>query len=460
MNGTETYAGLLARGREAPVASISPEPASIAGFVYTSGTTGKPKGVMLTHENFTSNIHAGTTVFPVLPDDMTLSFLPWAHVYGQALELHLIVSVGASTAFVSDLTKLVDELAEVRPTVLVAVPRIFNRIYAGVNQQLADKPAFVRSLVRTALRAASHRRLHEPARPIEQLALRVADSLVFSKVRARFGGRLKYAISASAALSLEVAEFIDALGIEVYEGYGLTETSPIVSANCPGARKLGSVGKPLPGVSVTIDRTVSPEPDRGEIVVHGPNVMRGYHNRPEEDAKALLPDGGFRTGDLGYVDNDGYLYITGRIKEQYKLENGKYVMPSPLEEALKLSPYVLNVLLYGENRPFNVAVVVLDKPAIIRWATETGASLGSDLTRDPNVMKLIVGEMARCGAAFRGFERPLAFVLTLEDFTIESGLLTPTLKLKRREVVARYKDRLDALYLAQAAMVSGHAAAK
>ena len=446
LDGIYSYAGLLERGRREPLPSVSPDPASIAGFVYTSGTTGKPKGVMLTHDNFTSNIFAGTSVFPVLPEDRTLSFLPWAHVYGQAIELHLVVSVGASTAFVHDLTKLIDELADVRPTMLIAVPRVFNRLYAKVNGQIAEKPRFVRSLVGTALRAATRKHRGEPVSPLGTLALKLVDPLVFAKVRAKLGGRLKYAITASAAVSLEVAEFIDALGIEVYEGYGLTETSPIVSANYPGTRKFGSVGKPIPGVTVSIDRSVSADPKEGEIVVHGPNVMRGYHNRPEENEKALLPDGGFRTGDLGYIDADGFLFVTGRIKEQYKLENGKYVMPSPLEEVLKLSPYILNVMLYGANKPFNVALVVIDANAIRNWATDTGTTLGNDLTTDPAVRRLIGSELVRCGASFRRFEQPADFVLAIEDFTIDSGLLTPTLKLKRAAVIERYKDRLEMLY--------------
>jgi long-chain acyl-CoA synthetase len=445
-DGIASYLGLLEQGRRVPVPSISPDPTSIAGFVYTSGTTGKPKGVMLTHDNFTSNVHAGTSVFPVLPEDRTLSFLPWAHVYGQAIELHLIVSVGASTAFVQDLTKLVDELADVRPTMLVAVPRVFNRIYASVMAQIAEKPRFVRSLVGAGLRAATRKHRGEPVRPLDALALKLVDPLVFAKVRAKFGGQMKYAITASAAVCLEVAELIDAVGIEVYEGYGLTETSPIVSANYPGTRKMGSVGKPVPGVIVSIDRSVSPDPSSGEIVVHGPNVMRGYYNRPEENEKALLPDGGFRTGDLGYLDADGFLYITGRIKEQYKLENGKYVMPSPLEEELKLSPYILNVMLYGANRPFNVALVVVDEKAIRKWATDTATTVGADLATDPAVRRLIGAELARCGASFKRFEQPADFVLAIEDFTIESGLLTPTLKLKRAAVLNRYKDRLERLY--------------
>lgn len=445
-DGALAYDDLLETGRTAPVRAADPSPDDVAAFVYTSGTTGRPKGVMLTHGNLTSNVAAGTSVFPVGPDDRTLSFLPWAHVYGQAIELHLLVSVGASTAFVSALPKLIDELAEVKPTMLVAVPRIFTRIYAGVNAQMAERPRFVRALFRRGLRAATRKRRGARLGPLEQAELAVADRLIFSRVREKFGGRLKYAISASAALSLEVAEFVDALGIEVYEGYGLTETSPIVSGNWPGARKLGSVGKPVPGVRVELDVSASDEPGRGEILVYGPNVMKGYHARPEENEKALLPGGGFRTGDVGYLDEDGYLYVTGRIKEQYKLANGKYVMPSPLEEKLKLSPYVSNVMLYGDNRPFNAAVVVVDEGAVRAWAEENGITVSSDLAEDGRVRGLIEGELDRLASDFRPYERPRAVVLTTEDFTIDNGLLTPTLKLKRRAVTERYAKRLDDLY--------------
>ena len=252
---------------------------------------------------------------------------------------------------------------------------------------------------------------------------KLVDRLVFSKVRARFGGRLKYAFSGGAALSREVAEFIDSLGITVYEGYGLTETSPIATANLPGARKIGSVGRPIPGVRVEIDPATGenrPTPDgkgtrfEGEIVVYGHNVMKGYLKRPEENAAVFTKDGGFRTGDMGYVDPQGFLFITGRIKEQYKLENGKYVVPTPLEEALKLSPYVANAMVYGDNRPFNVALVVANVPAVRKWAE-------SEHVRLPNDDEGVLEGRARAGAlqgrdreargAFKGFESIRDFAL-------------------------------------------------
>jgi long-chain acyl-CoA synthetase len=449
-DGVLSYEALLDQGRSAPVRALRPDPQSVAGFVYTSGTTGKPKGVMLTHANLTSNIASATTVFPVRPEDRTLSFLPWAHVYGQAVELHMIVSAGASTAFNTDLPKLLDELAEVRPTMLVAVPRIFNRLYANVNHQIAEKPRFVRALFHRGVEASKRKRRGETLSPLANVGLRLADRVLFARIREKLGGRLVYAISASASLSKEVAEFIDALGIDVYEGYGLTETSPVVSANYPGARKLGSVGKPIPGVTVEIDTSVSDEPGRGEIIVRGPNVMKAYYRREEETAKAIMPDGGFRTGDVGYLDEDGFLYITGRIKEQYKLENGKYVMPAPLEERLKLSPYFSNVMLYGDNRAYNAAIIVLAEGEIRAWAEREGRILGDDLTTDPNVRRLVRAEVQELCRDFRSYEVPRAFVLTREDFTIDNGLLTPTLKLKRRAVVERYRKEIDALFAAEA----------
>ncbi len=211
-------------------------------------------------------------------------------------------------------------------------------------------------------------------------------------MRARFGGRLKLVISGSAALNKDVAEFIDALGIMVYEGYGLSETSPVVSVNFPGHRKIGSVGPAIPGVRVELDQTKSDEPGEGEIVVYGPNVMKGYYNRPDDTSSVLMPDGGFRTGDLGKLDAEGYLYITGRIKELYKLENGKYVAPAALEEELKVSPYISNLVICGANRPFNVALVCPAVDEVKRWAKDNGHSI-DDITNSEPVRKLILAEI-------------------------------------------------------------------
>jgi len=443
----DSWAGLVASGTARPVEARSPDPQQIAGFIYTSGTTGEPKGALLSHRNITSNIEAVHQVIQLSPNDRYLSFLPWAHSYGQTVELHMLLSYGASLAINDELPRLLDNLAEVKPTVLVAVPRIFHRIYEVVTREIAGRPAVLQKLVQRGVQQAIKRGRGEPLGALERIELAFEDAMIFQKIRDRFGGRLRYAFTGSATISPQVAEFIDALGITVYEGYGLTETSPIVTTNSPAGRRFGSVGKVLPGVRVEIDTSVINDKKQGEIVVYGPNVMLGYHNRPAETAAALMPDGGLRTGDLGYFDDDGYLYITGRIKEQYKLENGKYVMPSVLEEALKLSPLIANVMVYGDGRPFNVAVVVPNVPALQAWAQDRDLTLHEIPARDDRVHALIVAEIERLSAGWKGFEKPRAIAVVDEDFTVGNGLLTPTLKLKRREAVARYREVIDGLYL-------------
>ncbi|MCA9582653.1 MAG: AMP-binding protein, partial [Myxococcales bacterium] len=328
--GQSPWGDLLCAGREHPVPCRAVSPDEVAAFIYTSGTTGSPKGVLLTHRNLANNVSAVNEVFPIRPEDRSLAFLPWAHSFGQVVELHTLFSMGASMGIAESVDRIVANLEEVRPTLLFSVPRIFNRIYASVQRTIREGGRLRSALLRWTLAvAARRRRLEGQGRSslVLTLASRVLDRLVSSKIRARFGGRLRYAFSGGAAISMEVASFIDALGITVYEGYGLTETSPIVTANWPGSRRLGSVGKVLPGVRIALS-------DDGEIIVHGHNVMKGYHGLPEENAKVFTADGGFRTGDMGRIDEEGFLYITGRIKEQYKLENGKYVVPSPLEEQI------------------------------------------------------------------------------------------------------------------------------
>jgi long-chain acyl-CoA synthetase len=440
-----SYKKQLELGKATPRACEHPAPEHPACFIYTSGTTGQPKGVVLSHWNIASNVIAALELFPIRPSDRSLAFLPWAHAFGQTAELHLLFSVGCSLALNDEVPNLVGNLAEVKPTILIAVPRIFNRIYDVVNKQMFERPKPIRALFRAGIAAATKKKRGESLTLGEGLALAAADRLIFSKVRARFGGRLRFSVSGSAALAREVAEFVDALGISVFEGYGLTEASPVVSANSPDFTRIGTVGKPLPRVRVEIDRAATGDAVNGEILVYGDNVMLGYHHRPEEERQMLMPDGGLRTGDMGFIDEDGYLHITGRIKEQYKLENGKYVVPSPLEEELKLSPYVANAMLYGLNRPYNVALVVIDEPAVQRWARDKKLEI-KDITRDSAVKELIAKELETRAANFRGYEKPKAFELIREDFTVENGLLTPSLKVRRKQVLDRYLPMLEALY--------------
>jgi long-chain acyl-CoA synthetase len=456
--GVLSYASLLSSGKTQ--ATIHPAPTDVASIIYTSGTTGNPKGVLLTHANIASNVSAVYEVFPMELADRSLSFLPWAHVFGQSVELHTLMSTGASMAICRGVDKILEDLAEVKPTLLFSVPRIFNKIYTAVEQQIASKPKAIGMLVQEALKITAKERAGERLRIRELALLKLVDRLVFQKVRARFGGNLKYAFSGGAALSREVAEFIDSLGVLVFEGYGLTETSPVATANVPGARKIGSVGRPIPGVRIEIDAATAerkpaegskPPRTEGEIVIYGHNVMKGYLKRPEENAAVFTKDGGFRTGDMGYVDAHGFVYITGRIKEQYKLENGKYVVPTPLEEAIKLSPYVLNVMVYGDNRPFNTALVVANVPALRTWAVESQIlpPLPGDtaaLLKDDRVRSLFKKEVEKHSAEFRGFEAVKDFALIADDFTTDNGMLTPSLKLKRRKVVEVYGGLFDQLY--------------
>jgi len=451
---TETSANVhsfAALASTAPtVPSLSPESKDVACIIYTSGTTGNPKGVILSHGNLASNVSAIHQVFPMSSLDRSLSFLPWAHLFGQTVELHGLLSMGAALALCESVDKILDNLKETQPTLLFSVPRVFNKLYAAVQKQLATKPPFIQSMVKVALGARRKQRLGEPVSLPESLVTALTDKIVFSKVRARFGGNLKYAFSGGAAISLEVAEFIDALGISVYDGYGLTETSPIATANWPNSRKIGSVGKPIPGVRVVVGA-------EQELIVYGPNVMQGYFNRPDENAAVFTADGGFRTGDMGRIDDDGFVFITGRIKEQYKLENGKYVVPTPLEEQLKLSPFVLNAMVYGDNRPYNIALLVANVDAVRAWGQERGVAEpnAQKLLQLPAVRELFRGEVQRLGEKFKGFEGVKDFGLIAEDFTTDNGMLTPSQKVKRRKVVEAYQSLIESLYAGSGAKARG-----
>jgi len=445
-----TFDGLRDKGKKNPTPVSHPKPEDLAGFIYTSGTTGNPKGVLLSHANLASNVSAMHTVFPMSPEDRSLSFLPWAHSFGQTVELHALFSMGASMGIAESVPKIIENLGEVKPTLLFSVPRIFNKIYDGVLKKVEADGGLKKTMFYAALGAAEQKKkLAEQHRSsgFVDMKHKILDRIVFSKVRARFGGNLKYAFSGGAALSKEVAEFVDSLGILVYEGYGLTETSPIATANWPGARKIGTVGKPIPGVRIEIDRQVTGDPKHGEIIVHGHNVMHGYHALPEENEKVFTGDHGFRTGDMGFVDDEGFLSITGRIKEQYKLENGKYVVPSPLEELLKLSPFIISAFVYGDNKPYNVALIVPDMDALKKWAEEQGITdTGAELAKNEKVQALMREQIDRYSGDFKQFEKIKKFSIILEDFTIDNDMLTPKMSVKRNKVLEHWGDELQSLY--------------
>jgi long-chain acyl-CoA synthetase len=443
-----SYAARLAHGAKHPAAPITPADKDIACLIYTSGTTGNPKGVKLSHYNLASNVSAMLSAAGISDNDRGIAFLPWAHVFGGCVELHSAIATGSATAICGDPMKLAEYMPQVKPTILFAVPRVYNKIYAGIQQKMAAQSSAIQWIFRTAMQGKNKKRAGQPLSLSERFAVATAQKVVFPKILEAFGGNLRYACSGAAALSREVAEFMNNLGIEVYEGYGMTESSGCTTANPRGAARLGSVGKPIPGVWVEIDKNAPGSTDRdGEIVIHGMGVMQGYHKLDDVTRDALTPKRGLRSGDLGHLDEDGYLYITGRVKELYKLENGKYVAPAPLEEKLQLSPYIAQCVIYGDNKPHNVALIVPDLAALKTWAQAQGITAeGEELLSHASVRSLLEDEVEKYSKDFKGFERPKELVIDGDELSIANGMLTPTLKLKRRQVVQKYGPIFDSLY--------------
>ncbi|WP_167505858.1 AMP-dependent synthetase/ligase [Desulfosediminicola flagellatus] len=454
-SATATMTDLERQGRKIPLRAIVPKPTDTAVLIYTSGTTGDPKGVLLSHGNFTSNVLGGAKMFPELDNQSrSLSILPWAHSYGQTAELYNFIHMGGSMGFIRDVTTIVQDMQNVAPTFLIAVPRVFNKIYDGIWSKMKEKKGLALALFTMGIESAAEIRTltsQGGSTLLPRLKYAVADRIVFSKIRQGFGGSLQSALTASAMMNLEVAQFFTDIGIPVYDAYGLSETSPAVTMNCSTANKPGSVGRPIDKVRVVIDNEFFGDDGNssGEIVVYGPNVMQGYHNKPEATREVITEDGGFCTGDLGFLDEDGFLFITGRIKEQYKLENGKYVFPASLEEEIQLSPWVENVFIYGEGRSHNICIIVPDFIKLSAWAKQNGinAETHGELIISPVVETMIKESIAtQLKGKFGGYEIPRQFILVDEPFSVDNGMLTHTMKLKRRKVLDRYKDQVDLAY--------------
>lgn len=452
--GPGTMEDLERRGSLNPLPSRHPDPDEVAVLIYTSGTTGSPKGVLLTHGNFTSNVHAGKKRFPEIDEtDVCLSILPWAHSFGQTSELYSTILIGGAIGIMGGVHTLLEDFRIVRPTFLVAVPRVFNRVYDGLWARMNREGGYTLKLFLFAVHAAQERREKESAPWLSRTWARtkavIGDVLVFRKIRAGFGGRLKGVMSGSAAMNPDISRFFFDIGVPVYDCYGLTETSPGVTVSSAAAYRIGSVGRPLDNVRIVIDTTRGDrERGDGEIIVYGPNVMKGYHNRPEETNAVFTEDGGFRTGDRGRIDEDGYLYITGRIKEQYKLENGKYVFPAALEEDIRLEPLVENAMVYGNNRPFNICLIVPDFPVLGDWGQQRGLTGNPEEWIDrADVQEEITGRILQSlKGNYGSYELPRTFLFLRENFTVENGLLTQTMKLKRQAVYERYRDRIEEAY--------------
>jgi long-chain acyl-CoA synthetase len=450
--GKNTMAELEASGEKKPVSPVYPGPEEVAVLIYTSGTTGDPKGVLLMHGNWTSNHHARVKAFPGFnPDDRTLSLLPWAHSFGLG-ELHTFTAVGGSLGFMESVNTVVSDMAAVRPTFLVAVPRIFNKVYDTIVTKVNEAGGAKKKLFDTGVRAAKERRqLAEEGKSsfLADLKFKIIDKIVFQKIRDLFGGRLKGAMTGSAAMNPEISKFFFDIGIPLYDAYGLSETSPGITANCPTSYRIGSVGQVIDKVKVVIDQSVvEPGAADGEIICYGPNVMKGYHNKPEATHEIMTADGGLRTGDRGRLDADGFLWITGRIKEQYKLENGKYVFPAALEEDICLNHYVQSALIYGAGREYNVCLIVPDFLVLEKYAEKNNLpkDVKTLVARD-DVQKMISDDIIdTLKKKYGGYEIPRKFIYLAEPFTLENGMITQTMKLKRRVITEKYKDKIEALY--------------
>ncbi len=450
--GEKSMAQLEEVGKANPTPSITPHVDDIAALIYTSGTTNDPKGVLLTHGNFVSNARAGYRKFKnVLHEDsVSLSILPWAHSYGQTAELYNWLMVGGKIGFMHSLETLADDFTKVRPTFLIAVPRVFNRIYAGINARMEEDGGIKQKLFNMAVAAAkAHREKNGNVGIFTKLKLGIGRKLVFSKIQERFGGRLTGSVTGSAKMNNEIANFYLDIGIPVYDCYGLSETSPAITMNSPEDNKPGTVGKPLEFIDVRIDKSiVDDDSEDGEIQVKGPNLMVGYHNKPEITKQVFTKDGWLKTGDRGKLDEDGYLYVTGRLKEQYKLENGKYVFPSALEEDITLLPYIEMAMVYGDGKPYNVCLAVPDTQVLKKTAALLEVKTGVEkLIHLPVVQQFMSAEIRKSlKGKYGGYEIPKKFIFTDELFTIENGMLTQTLKLKRRIVLDKYRDQIEALY--------------
>ncbi|HKY36166.1 MAG TPA: long-chain fatty acid--CoA ligase [Polyangiaceae bacterium] len=420
-------------------------PEQLATIIYTSGTTGRPKGVRLTHDGWVYQSEVAETVKLFTPDDHQLLWLPLSHAFGKVLEV-CALRVGFATTVDGRVPQLMDNLARVRPTFMGAPPRIFEKIYSQLMLAMEESSGLKRALLTWAFdvgRAVSRVRQtgREPT-GLLALKLKVADRLVFSKVRLRFGGRMRFMFSGSAPLPRDLAEFFHAAGLLILEGYGLTETSGGAVLNSPDAFAFGSVGKPNPGTELRIA-------DDGEILLKSRGMMQAYQNLPEETRVAVTRDGWLRTGDIGEIDAQGFLRITDRKKDLIKTSNGQYVAPQKVEALLKAHcPYVGQVVVHGDKRGYCSALIALDADAIRRWAKETGPGdlPYAELAKHPDVRALIEPAIEKVNATLSSHESIRKFVLLSEELTIENGLLTPSMKLRRKLAEQRYAATLESLY--------------
>ncbi len=452
--GVHTFKDVLARGRKFEEQNgrtwfdrsrASRSGNDLATLVYTSGTTGNPKGAMLTHGNITSNVMAVREFVPFQAGDTALSILPLSHILERMVDF-LYLYKGGCIAYAENVTKVADNLGEIQPEFFAAVPRLFEKMRARILDNVAAAPPARQKIFKWALGIAEERLPYRIERKPMPLGLKIrsgiADKLVFSKIIARLGGKVKYVVSGGAPLSAELAAFFIGAGVEILEGYGLTETSPVIAVNRPDARRLGTVGPVIPGVEVKIAAD-------GEILSRGPHIMTGYWNNPDATAQAIDPQGWFHTGDIGEFDQDGFLRITDRKKDIIINAYGKNIAPQPLEALLKSSPYVGTPVLIGDGRKYLSALIVPNFEKLEREAPALGVEVTSreDLVKHARVKALIQSEIDRFNQNLDRQEKIRRFALLARDFTIEDDEITPSLKVKRKNIDKKYKATIDQLYL-------------
>jgi long-chain acyl-CoA synthetase len=430
-------------GREFRDATRAIAPAGLATIIYTSGTTGEPKGVMLTHGNLVANMRAATKVLDVDHEDVALSFLPLSHSF-ERMASYVYLFAGVTMVFAESFDTVGRDIVAVRPTLITGVPRAYEKMQARVMEKgQAGSPgraALFRWAVRAGLGKSRATLRGRSVGPVTALKASIADRLVFSKIRAALGGRIRFVVSGSAPLAADTAEFFQAVGLPVIEGYGLTETAPILTVNPPHAPRVGSVGKPVDGVEIRIAAD-------GEILARGPNLMAGYYNKPQATADAVR-DGWFHTGDIGHLDAEGYLTITDRKKDLLVTSGGKKIAPQPIEAVLKRSPLVGEAILLGDRRKYAIALIAPDFRELERRLRDLGRPPAEreDLVKRPDVIALYQEIVDALNHDLSQFERIKKIALLPAEFTIESGELTPTMKIRRKVIEDKWREVIDRLY--------------
>jgi long-chain acyl-CoA synthetase len=425
--------------------ALQAKPDDLATILYTSGTTGDAKGVMLTHGNIASNVSTCCTLFSFTEQDECLSFLPLSHIFERMFGHYCMFHSGVVINYAESVDTVAADMQRWRPTLMASVPRLYEKIYGRVLDAVRAGPASKRRLFfwgkRVGEQAVELRLANRRLPPALAAQLWLADRLVFSKLRARTGGRIRFFISGGAPLSADIAKFFHAAGMPILEGYGLTETSPVMAVNTFEHLRLGTVGLPIPGVEIRIAAD-------GEIITRGPNVMVGYYGKPQATGEALDGDGWFRTGDIGQLDADGFLRITDRKKDLIVTAGGKNIAPQPIESLAKTNKFVSNAVMLGDRRPFPIMLVVPNLETLSAWATQEGLPTGEveRLLQLPKVRSKMEAEVQTTLRDLARFEQPKKVVLLPHDFTVEAGELTPTLKVKRRVVEERHRAVVEALY--------------